>query len=421
MSGGVCLPALPLPPPMTGAAKDSWAYDTVTRRWPDIVARILEENDFNGETVRALRALSDEIPEAPIRDIDDDGGPDVSSWRAYLRPYVGKRWLTPPWFLMEHYFYRRVLEAVGYFRNRRGACRDSCRDPFGFQKREGLRVARDQIASLASAAQERLTLPVSERILAQLIDLDLWGNQADLSLWPAEDGDKPDHATAESAEFVLADDSTRASRHLLAISGNVAQVDVLVDNAGFELVGDLIVADYLLSTQSASTVRLHLKPHPTFVSDAMIKDVYGTLAFLESVDAAPVRAFAHRLREHDAANRLRFEDNYFWTSPLPAWEMPAVLRKSLGRSDLVISKGDAHYRRLLGDLDWRFTDSFEAILSYYPAPLLALRTLKSELCCGLAKGQERVIAQQDPDWLTNGRWGLIQFRGRTSDKKHDKS
>ena len=92
-----------------------------------------------------------------------------------------------------------------------------------------------------------------------------------------------------AAEFVLADDSARVVRHLMAGRGGDARVDILVDNAGFELVGDLTVADYLLSTQSTGTVSLHLKSHPTFVSDAMIKDIHGTLEFLaEDNDAAVV-------------------------------------------------------------------------------------------------------------------------------------
>jgi hypothetical protein len=41
--------------------------------------------------------------------------------------------------------------------------------------------------------------------------------------------------------------------------------------------------------------------------------------------------------------------------------------------------------------------------------LVALRTLKSELASGLKPGQEEMTTQQDPDWLTNGRWGLIQW------------
>jgi hypothetical protein len=82
----------------------------------------------------------------------------------------------------------------------------------------------------------------------------------------------------------------------------------------------------------------------------------------------------------------------------------------LAQSSLVISKGDAHYRRLLGDRHWPFETDFRKIMAYYPTPLVALRTLKSELVAGLKTGQAEAVAHQDPEWLLNGRWGMIQSR-----------
>ena len=41
--------------------------------------------------------------------------------------------------------------------------------------------------------------------------------------------------------------------------------------------------------------------------------------------------------------------------------------------------------------------------------ILALRTVKAELICGLAPGQALQTAAQDSDWMVNGRWGVIQF------------
>jgi hypothetical protein len=49
-------------------------------------------------------------------------------------------------------------------------------------------------------------------------------------------------------------------------------------------------------------------------------------------------------------------------------------------------KGDANYRRLIGDALWPHDTPFAHVLSYFAAPLLALRTLKSEVCVGLAPG-----------------------------------
>ncbi|MFN2153401.1 MAG: damage-control phosphatase ARMT1 family protein, partial [Anaerolineales bacterium] len=187
------------------------------------------------------------------------------------------------------------------------------------------------------------------------------------------------------------------------------RVDFLVDNAGFELVSDLVFADYLLSSGLTGVVRLHVKPHPTYVSDAMIKDVRTTLDFFEADSDPQVNALGSRLTNDWERDRLQVKENFFWTSPLPAWEMPVLLRDELSAADLVISKGDANYRRLLGDLDWPFTTPFADILAYFPAPIVALRTVKAEIACGLQPGQAENVAAQDPDWMIDGRWGVVQF------------
>jgi hypothetical protein len=116
-----------------------------------------------------------------------------------------------------------------------------------------------------------------------------------------------------------------------------------------------------------------------------------------------------RLGEMLGNGRLHLHTDFFWTSPLPMWELPPHLRADLSRSHLVISKGDANYRRLLGDRHWPATTPFPDILSYFPAPILALRTPKSEIICGLDEGRAEETAVQDPDWLTNGKRGVIQF------------
>jgi hypothetical protein len=165
----------------------------------------------------------------------------------------------------------------------------------------------------------------------------------------------------------------------------------------------------LLSSGLAGIVRLHVKPHPTYVSDAMIKDVRTTLDFFEADSDPQVNALGSRLTNDWERDRLQVKENFFWTSPLPAWEMPVLLRDELSAADLVISKGDANYRRLLGDLDWPFTTSFADILAYFPAPIVALRTVKAEIACGLQPGQAENVAAQDPDWMIDGRWGVVQF------------
>jgi len=85
------------------------------------------------------------------------------------------------------------------------------------------------------------------------------------------------------------------------------------------------------------------------------------------------------------------------------------LRQELSKSALIISKGDANYRRWLGDRHWPHTTPTEDILVYRPAPVLALRVIKSNLIAGLRPGQSEAMDQKDPAWLHDGNWGVIQF------------
>jgi len=86
--------------------------------------------------------------------------------------------------------------------------------------------------------------------------------------------------------------------------------------------------------------------------------------------------------------------------------MPADLIEELRSADLLIAKGDANYRRLLGDRHWPLDLPFQQVVSGYPFGVLALRTLKSEIAIGISPEK---VPTSDPDWMINGRWGLIQF------------
>jgi hypothetical protein len=74
----------------------------------------------------------------------------------------------------------------------------------------------------------------------------------------------------------------------------------------------------------------------------------------------------------------------------------------------MISKGDIHYRRWLGDARWTSATPLEAIIDP-PAPLLLLRVSKSDVVAGLSPGQAEEISRRDLDWRVNGQWGMIQM------------
>jgi uncharacterized protein with ATP-grasp and redox domains len=399
-------PKLPIASPQRGDEPGTWAYKTVSSRFTKTAQRILVENNFPLTLQTRLEALIAEIPNAGIRPINDLKAHDSDHWQTYVKPYIGQNWHRPPWFFTEHYFYRRILEATRYFQSGEG----NGVDPFSYQKRKGLEVSRTSIHDLTNglASWSENGHDRSE-ILEKLFYLDLWGNQADLSLWPAEGDDKPDHPDLNQAlTHILVNQVESVTGNLLKTIPH-SRIDFLVDNAGFELVSDLVFSDYLLTSGIASAIRLHVKPHPTYVSDAMEKDIRATIEFLRADQHKPTRDVGERLRDVIKTNQLQIKSNWFWTSPLEGWLMPDALKDELAQAGLVISKGDANYRRLLGDRHWPFITSFEDIVAYFPTALVALRTMKSELVVGLDDGQAQETSARDPEWLINGRWGMVQY------------
>ncbi len=402
-------PNITIPKPLRGIETGTWAHNTITIRLPEIARRVLKENDFPSRIQARIHQLVREIPESEIRPIHDTSAEDANEWEKYIRPHLGSNWLQAPWFFAEHYFYRRILEAIDYFQAPSG----NGTDPFAAQKEKGLLVSTPAICKLVTRYDSWLrSKNWTRQVLQEIIHLDLWGNQADLSLWPAEGEDKPDHGDIQTAsDHLLVDHSKTVAEHLLAAPEAHKRVDFLIDNAGFELVNDLVMADFLLTCGNVPAVRLHVKAHPTFVSDATANDVWKTVNYLINTDEKLIQATGLRLREHLKEERLQLRCHHFWTSPRDGWDMPETLRNELGQSGLIISKGDAHYRRLMGDRHWPFHTPFEDVTSYYPAPLVALRTLKSELIVGLPDGQAKILTARDPEWLVNGRWGVIQSVG----------
>ena len=99
----------------------------------------------------------------------------------------------------------------------------------------------------------------------------------------------------------------------------------------------------------------------------------------------------------------------FWNSPHYLWEMPSTLQRVFDNAQIVIVKGDANYRRTIGDAVWPTTTPFAEILDYFVAPLLCLRTLKSDPIVGLDDGVAEALDEVDLHWRVNGQRGVIQL------------
>jgi uncharacterized protein with ATP-grasp and redox domains len=401
------IPKLPLPSPLLGSEVGTFAEYTVAQRMPAIARRVIAENYFPENINNCLKQLASELPSEPLSPLLHDTGVDFSAWVKYLESYHGQRWIDVPWFLAETYFYRLILEITNYFRP--GELQGV--DPFKLQKCQGLEKSLDSIIPLCIQLNQWLADAQKEHELNQtaligLLYFALWGNRVDLSLWSALESDRSRFDIQSQQAHILVDDAAKVTQ-LLGSKGK--RIDFVIDNAGFELVCDLCLVDFLLGSGVANQVKLHLKPHPTFVSDAMIKDVLHTTEFLATSSHEDVTSFAKRLQENIASERLVLCEDYFWTSPLAFWEIPDSLKSELSSANLLVIKGDANYRRLLGDRHWDFTTNFADIVSYLSVPIVALRTLKSEVVAGIKPEVIEEVAKSDSDWLTNGQWGVIQL------------
>jgi hypothetical protein len=265
----------------------------------------------------------------------------------------------------------------------------------------------------------------SENSFKALLHHCLWGNRLDLSYTQVAESAGGQIAIASEQANLLVDDTEEVLAHLMKRRGEEVGgatlplshfpaspppliIHFICDNAGTELLMDFVLVDFLLRIDWAAQIIMHVKGHPTFVSDTISADIELTLAAIKSQGVPELAALATRLESFRARERLRVRSDLFWNSSHFFWEFPVGLRNELRRATLVIIKGDANYRRLLGDSRWPTTVPVTDAIPYFPAPFVALRTLKSDPILGLKPGQAEALDRQDPEWRVNGRRGMIQ-------------
>jgi len=336
----------------------SFPESVLRRRHPAIIDQVLAGHPYPPGIQRALEDLRREITADRIEPFEDWG-------------HAGQRWVDQPFLWAEALFYRKLLTAAGYF----GPGPWQGIDPFGPQKAAELRGV--------PAADPRLDRE-------QLLHAALLGNRADLGFRLLTAG--------EDDVELLVDDAPAVWRHLDA--GPPGPVCVLNDNAGTELLADLLLAADLLRSGLATRVELHLKPHPTFVSDATTADLVAT------VEHAGNAGLWDALRD----GRIEVVAHRFSVQPLPYRDMPDDLAGRLAAATLTIAKGDLNYRRLIDDRDWPPTDTFAERTAYFPSPVVALRTLKSDVIVGLDAATVERLDRYDKSWRTRGKYAVVQFR-----------
>ncbi|GAA2093699.1 damage-control phosphatase ARMT1 family protein [Streptomyces albiaxialis] len=380
-------------PEITSSDPDGFPYGVWHERHPALFERLKGAFPFSSAQRAALDALLEETRHGSMEPLPDDA-PGAALWNgAWDRGHYGKRWTDAPFLWAESYFYRRLRGAVGYHAPE-GAWRGI--DPFGpFKDAE---LAGDAVDEQLASLDELDRALVDEKTDALLLAA-LWGNRADLGfLLTAEEegGDRP-----------LVADEREALRALLRDGGG--RVSLVADNAGRELIPDLLLAAHLLGAGRAAEVRLHIKPHPYYVSDATTADVLAALRRTAAAPGAAGRA-GHLLWRALEDGRLTLDAHPFFCAPLGYAEMPDDLRADFASSALTLMKGDLNYRRLVGDRHWPATVPFAEVTAHFPGPVAALRTLKSDVATGLTASTVAALDAADPEWRTNGAHALIQVR-----------
>lgn len=343
-----------------------------------------------------------------------------------------------PWILAEVYCYRRMLHAFDFF------C--TLHDPFSCQKLAGLASAVAasgvygcQIVTLAELVDRektgasKLSLSELKPHIRSAVFSSLEGNAGDLSLWPKslsstqtsateKERSQPDAFSVEDPSWLLAGDfeyffsdfcsCNSSCRNCSGCSRCSRTVHLWTDNAGEELLADLLLCSCLLVTSTAERIRLCVKQQPTYVSDATKVDVEITLRWLEErgQQDASLGKWAAMLRRWLHEGRLLVSAGFFCCSPLEIRRLPIDIRKAWEtEAGLVILKGDMNYRRLLGDRAWPTETPFASVASYCCTRILALRLLKAELGCGMSKEKTSAAAVSDPKWMVDGKWGVLQY------------
>ncbi|WP_306319560.1 MULTISPECIES: damage-control phosphatase ARMT1 family protein [unclassified Streptomyces] len=388
------MPDTPTAPVIHGDVPGSFARAVLAERHPALIEKVRAAFPYGPHQHRALDALLRNTADGVIEPLDDTAH-DRERWEAWGGEWFGRPWFDAPFLWAESYFYRQLLGAVGYFTE--GAWQGV--DPFQPFKRAELDTPETE-AELA-AVDRLATASEAERERGLLLGA-LWGNRADLGFRIDAGGADPGADTR-----LVADDSDAVWAALP--KGGGATVSLVADNSGRELLADLLLADHLLTHGRAARVELQVKPYPYYVSDAMTADVVDCVRHLTRAGGGAAEA-GGRLWAAMGDGRLLLRAHPFSCAPLPYADMPDDLRAEFAATTLTVLKGDLNYRRLVGDRLWEPTTSFAERTAYWPTPVVALRTLKSDVIVGLDPEVRGALDAAEPHqkWRVSGAHALVQ-------------
>lgn len=403
-----------LPPYFLNSDENSFARKTFMHRKPAIIKKIIDANDFNDVQIKALEGLASDLTGGVVRNPFNDFPCSCEGlepgfkkiWNEELLPYLGKKWLELPFYFAEALLYFEILVASGYFDPSSNSFMKDIYQRFKDEELLGENGALRNIShviSIIESPEEQ-----ADRI-RELVYFSLWGNRIDLSMYHLVEDGKSLFLSEDSRKQLLIDHSAEVSECIL----DAERIDFVLDNAGQELVCDLLLVWAILSSTEKTRIFLHFKKYPFYVSDAMVKDFYTTIdSFRESssgIKTPQIIEIEKDLRKYLHMERLKVREHYFWNSPLSYFQLPEELYREFENTDIVIFKGDVNYRRLLDDRKWNISEDMRNIVGYFPTSLAVIRTMKSELVVDIPEEMAKRLESEDPEWMVNGLRGMIRL------------
>jgi len=401
-------PPPPLAPIIRTSDPDSFAAFTFKQRLPAIVDQIIEKNGLDETEAAGLRELKERLRSGTVRHCLSDhpdladrmDAQELATWKREIEKYIGRSWLDLPWYFAESLFFLEVLLAWGYY------LEESPRfsvDPFLPFKDEEVQRPGGALDLSARIAAETGAISSPREKLPALLRCGLWANRLDLSY--SQLLERYRNSREEESNQLLLDHSAMVTEKIL----QARRIDLILDNAASELIADLHLVQTLLQYSRELKAVLHCKAVPYYVSDATVEDVTATILCMKQSPRAELRHMGRSLSRWIERGSLVLSEHPFWNGPLHFPELSSDLKRELGRSDLVILKGDLNYRRLLADRRWDPATPMEAIVGYFPSALVTLRTTKSELIVDMPREKVERLERDDPKWLVEGRYGIIRY------------
>lgn len=433
---------------LSGVYMRSFAYITLKDRLPVILTKVIDTMSCNKEKIVEkfgedakeeikqiigfISQLKNEIVTnkvlTPMPIVENEHNNDITVWNKYLQEKTDKEgaiptWFNTEWLYCECYMYRTLAQKLLLMNALRTY------DPFENQKKDALTNSIDSMKlvskHLVDIIDKKQSISGSERKLNffKLLKLNLWGNRCDLSLSAGRDSSQTGNPweLVEKLDNVLIDNTgiDFAWQLLDKQKSNDSNiVDIIFDNAGYELFTDLCLAIFLIKFEFAQKIRLYVKRYPWYVSDVTTRDFHWTLEYMKTSSDIELQKIANLCYEYLKNNIWTIEEENYWTGPYDFRQMKEkdkVLYAKLSDAKLLIFKGDLNYRKLLGDINWEYTTSFtKALGDFRPTHVISIRTVKCDLCVGLLPGKAESLFEKDENWMFTGEYGVIQATNESS-------